>query len=400
VRLTLIARNPTDSVTLGFLPAAAGLGLRVTLLTDAPDDHRRAYTGRPHAPEEIAGCDVRDFRELVGVIAGRPRPDAVFSNSDHLQAQTALAAAYLGLPAKDWRAALRAKNKALMRRHLAALGLDAPAVAEVPAGEDPAALAVRPLPYPLVVKPREGVASEDVVLVHGAGEVVARCREIQARRPGEALVVEEFLAGELRTLETLGDGRALRVLGGFRTTLSAPPHFVEERLDWAPDLPVDAREALLAQLGALGAGLGACHTEFVLDGGVPRLIEVNYRLVGDQVDLLLADLLGRPLFEQVLRVHLGERLSAETPRPDGHGLADYVVAGRAGTLVDAPGPMDVDDGGVRLRYRPLRPAGDRVALTHTNRDYLGVIRATGPDRRRVEAAVGAFRAGHRWEIVP
>jgi biotin carboxylase len=400
VRLTLVARNPTDSVTLGLLPAAAHLGLRVTLLTDAPDDHRRACAGWPHGPEEIVGCDVRDFRELVGVIAGRPCPDAIFSNSDHLQAQTALAAAYLGLPGKDWRAALRAKNKALMRRHLATLGLDAVAIAELPASEDPAALAGRRLPYPLVVKPREGVASEEVFLVHDAGELVARAAEIRGRRPNEALLVEEFLAGELRTFETLGDGRTLHVLGGFRTTLSAPPHFVEERLEWAPDLPHGAREALLAQLGALGVGFGACHTELVLAGAAPRLIEVNYRLVGDQVDLLLADLLGVPLFEQVLRVHLGERLSGEPPRPAGHALADYVVAGRSGTLAAAPGPADVEDGGVRLRYRPLRPAGDRIALSHTNRDYLGVIRATGPDRPRVEAAAAAFRARSRWEVVP
>src|SRR5205807_8552366 len=120
-----------------------------------------------------------------------------------------------------------------------------------------------------------------------------------------------------------------------------------------PDLPQPALEALLAQLSVLGVGFGACHTEFVLADGVPRLIEVNYRLIGDQVDLLLADLLGVPLFERVLRVHLGERLRGGWPRPDGHALADYVVADRAGTLVRAPGPVDVEDDDVRLRYRPL-----------------------------------------------
>jgi diaminopimelate decarboxylase len=34
--------------------------------------------------------------------------DAVLSNSDHLQAQTAVAADYFGLPGKDWRSCLRA----------------------------------------------------------------------------------------------------------------------------------------------------------------------------------------------------------------------------------------------------------------------------------------------------
>ena len=70
-------------------------------------------TGAADAPVRLLGCDVWDFRALIGAIAGLPTPDAIVSNSDHLQAQTALAAAYLDLPGKDWCSALRAKNKAI-----------------------------------------------------------------------------------------------------------------------------------------------------------------------------------------------------------------------------------------------------------------------------------------------
>ena len=61
---------------------------------------------------------------MIDAIAAHHPPDVIFSNSDHLQAETALAAAYFGLPAKDWRACLTAKNKALMRRALAAAGVE------------------------------------------------------------------------------------------------------------------------------------------------------------------------------------------------------------------------------------------------------------------------------------
>src|SRR4051795_7139314 len=124
MRLYLLALNPTDSVTDGFLPAAARLGMAVIVLTDDPEPHRLAYQHAENPPEVLA-CDVRDFREVIGLISRHHAPDAVFSNSDHLQAQTALAAEYFGLPAKDWKTALRTKNKALMRRHLAASGADA-----------------------------------------------------------------------------------------------------------------------------------------------------------------------------------------------------------------------------------------------------------------------------------
>ncbi len=42
MRLCLVASKPTDSVIFGFLPAAARLGLDVILLTDKPEEHKRA----------------------------------------------------------------------------------------------------------------------------------------------------------------------------------------------------------------------------------------------------------------------------------------------------------------------------------------------------------------------
>jgi biotin carboxylase len=393
-RLYVVAGKVTDSVTYGFLPAAERLGLHVIVLTDRPDDHRRAY---PH--HEIVSCDVTEFREIIHAVQA---PDAIFSNSDFLQAPAALAADYWGLPGKDWRAATRTKNKALMRRHLG----DEVWAAELT--ED-----LVDAPYPLVLKPREGVASEDVVLVRDHPELAARRAEIGDRRP---LIVEEYLPGRLHTLETLGDGRALHVLGSFRTTLSPPPYFIEERLDWAPP-PAESGQ-VLDRLRALGVGFGACHTEFVVYDGQARLIEVNYRIIGDHCDFLLADLLGRPLFEDVLRVHLGEPLRAQpttaqpttaqpttaqptTAQPTTAGRAaivDYVLTDRPGMLTAAPGPAELSYDGVRVTYRPQRTPGSAVALTHTNRDYLGTIQAIGPGRTAVEGAVARFRADHTWNI--
>ncbi|MGW6058269.1 ATP-grasp domain-containing protein [Streptomyces sp. NPDC055189] len=401
MRLYVLARNPTDSVTEGFLPAAGRLGLDVTLLTDQPDAHRRAPAPENLSGPEILECDVRDFRAVISRISAHHSPGAVFTNSDHLQTQAALAAEYFGLPGKDWRTALRTKDKAQMRRHLAAAGADAVWSAELPEGQDPAALTALDVPFPCVVKPREGVASEDVVLVEGPGQLERRCAEIQARRPGAALVVEEYLAGELCTLETLGDGRVRHVLGGFRTELSPPPYFIEERMTFVPAHPEAVTAQVLAQLNVLGVGFGACHTEFVVAEGRARLIEVNYRAIGDQCDLLLAQLLDIPLFEHILRTHMGRPLPAELgARSDGRARLDYPCAKSAGTLTAAPPASEKTVDGVRLTYRPLRAVGERHDLHGTNRDFLGVVRATGTEQGAVDRAVADFVAGHHWEITP
>ncbi|HVV23672.1 MAG TPA: ATP-grasp domain-containing protein [Pseudonocardiaceae bacterium] len=385
-RLCLVALNPTDSVTQGFLPAAAALGLRVTLLTDQPDAHHAAGAGQV---ADVVFCAVRDHRALIDQVDRLSGVAAVFSNSDHLQSQTALAASYFGLPAKDWRAALRSKNKALMRRHLAAV--DPVWSRELAPGS-----ALPDAPFPCVVKPREGVASEDVVLVADAAELATACQDIWRRRP-EPLVVEEFLTGELRTVETVGDADGPRVLGGFRTTLSPPPYFVERSMVFDP---APHAGPVLAQLAALGVGFGACHTEYVVDGDRARIIEVNYRVIGDQCDLLLADLTGIPLFEHILRVHLGEPLPPPAPPTASRARIDYPCAERSGRLVAAPPALDECRDGVRLTYRPLRDIGGYRDLTHTNRDYLGVLRTIGTDQPTVDRVAAEFLAGLRWDVQP
>ncbi|HEY3713823.1 MAG TPA: ATP-grasp domain-containing protein [Jatrophihabitantaceae bacterium] len=392
MQIVFLALNPTDSVTQGFLPAAGQLGASVVLFTDRPDAHAQAYAGQPSAPAAILGCDVRDPFAVIAALSHRPRADAVFTNSDHLQTQAALAASYLGLPGKDWTATLRTKNKALMRRAL--VELDPVFSAELGPKDDPAALdGVR---FPCVVKPREGVASEDVVLAGDPEDLLEQVHDIRTRRPDQTLVVEEFLDGPLHTLETIGDASGrLHVLGGFRTQISPPPYFIEERMDWRPVLPDPAQQSALAQLATLGVGLGACHTEFVLQGDRPRLIEVNYRIVGDQCDLLLAELFGAPLFEWVLLAHLGEDAPAPAPSRR-HARVDYIYARTGGVLREAPSAVDT----AGLCYRPLRPVGDTITLTHTNRDYLGVLRTIGDDRATVDAGADAFLAAHRWDVRP
>lgn len=403
--LYLTALNPTDAVTHGLLPAAARLGLPMVILTDQADAHRAAYADQATKPPAVEPADVRDAGAVAArvlALAGRHgAPTALLSNSDHLQTATALAAELLGLPGKDWRAALRCKNKFLTRRALADAGLDTVASVEIGPSADVREVAAG-LPFPAVVKPREGVASEDVLLVSNVDELAAQVTRIRLSRTGCTLVAEEYLPGELHTYDTLGDGHRLHHFGSWRTTLGPPPSFTEAGRDWAPRVPEPVARDLRAQLAALGVGFGACHTEFVVQGDRARIIEVNYRLIGDTMDLICADLLGVDLFAEVLRLHLGQSLSADLPDPstvDRHARIHYVTADRAGTLTDAPPTASAESpNGILVGHRRLREIGVTAPLHGTNRDYLGVVHAIGPAPAPVAVAIDDFVAAHRWSV--
>lgn len=395
--LIVLAHVPTDSVNAGFLPAARALGLRVALLTDCADAHRAHFAGPgiAAAPDEILSCDVFNPLAVIDALCQRPRPAAIFSNSDHLQTSTAVAAHYFGLPGKDWHTTYRAKNKAAMRERLQALGIETLWHATVSSAADLAAL--DRIPFPAVAKPREGVASLQVSLARERAELEQQCAAAWADNPGRPMLIEEYIEGPLHTLETLGDGRQLLALGGFEVKLSAPPFFVEHEAVWTPGPLRGPAERVLEIVRAFGVGFGACHTEYVLTPQGPRLIEINYRNIGDYREFLLQDALGIPLFETVLRLYLGEPLPA-LRLADHAAHIRYLVAAQSGTLAAAAEAFERQGEHSRLHYQPLRRPGEHITLSNSNKDYVGVLRGIGPDARLLAADMARTASALTWEI--
>ena len=384
MQLYLLALNPTDSVTGASCPPPR-LGFDVTLLTDRPTSTpvRGGTTGtapRRGARLRSAGLPRGDRPDLA---RHRP-PDAVFTNSDHLQTQAALAADYFGLPGKDWRAALRTKDKAEMRRqprrHRRRHRL-------VPPRSPPARTTRRArrgldVPYPCVVKPREGVASEDVVLVDDADGTAPRAPRRSARGgPAPRWSSRSTCPASCTPWRPLGDGRhAARPRRLPHRARRPPPYFIEERLDFVPPAPEPVRRARCWPSSTRSASGSAPATPSSSSHeGRARIIEVNYRAIGDQCDLLLARAAGHP----ALRAHpphppgraAARRTSARAT--DGAARVEYPVRRprRAPSPPRPPRPTG-HDGDVRLTYRPLRAR--RVSATSCTAPTATTSACCGP----------------------
>lgn len=391
--LALVAHKPTAAVDRGFLPAAARLGLRVAILTDQPAEQRASLAAVGEALPEIRliECDVFSPTAIIDALLqdGEP-PAAIFSNSDHLQAATALAAAWFGLPGKDWRSAHRVKNKAAMRAAIRVAGLDHVWAETVTGLADLDRLAP---PFPCVVKPRQGVASEDVALAADAAELRGLCDAIWHRSPGMPLLIEEFLQGTLHSLETLGNGRDTMVLGGYRCSLTRPPSFVIDEMHWSHEVPEPISIPLLDQLRTLGVGFGACHTEYVLGAdGHPRLIEVNYRSIGDGADFLMAEAIGFDYFAAVLSLHLGNRLPKRS-EPGRHAAIRYLFQDVAQDL-----PERWDLPGCRVMLARLAAQGIAGPLL-SNRDYRARLSLLGDTPDAIAAALASLALFDHQETV-
>lgn len=393
--LVILAHVRHPAVTDGFLPAARRMGLPVVILTDHRHDHLRWFDEHPdHMPARIVECDV--FNPLAAIDALRSagiRPRAVFTNSDHLQSSAALVAEGFGLPGKDWRVCYAAKNKAATRERLLELGLPTPWFHSL----SPGAGVPLDTPWPVVAKPREGVASMDVALCADAPALERYLKAFWQRHPGRSVLLEAFLDGPLFTLETIGDGEHVEVIGGFDVTLSEPPHFIELEARWNGPAVTQGRDEAFAQVKAFGATFGICHSEFILTAQGPVLVEINYRSIGDGREFMLDRMHGGHWFETLLRPHLGESLALPERRRD-HALVRYVVATREGWLTKAGRDGSATNERWHADYRALRREGDEIRLSHSNKDYLGILNVVADDDAALRDALTTVQEPLRWDI--
>ncbi|WP_196161535.1 acetyl-CoA carboxylase biotin carboxylase subunit family protein [Reinekea sp. G2M2-21] len=394
--LVLLTHVVHNAVTQGFIPAAKKLGCRVVVLTDHAMEHQAYYSDHlaSDLPDEIHDCDVfNSLSVLELLIRKKIKPDGVFSNSDHLQTQTSQIAHYFQLPGKDWRVCYQAKNKAATRERMLEAGLPTIWHASLSTIEE---LDEATVAFPCVVKPQEGVASMHVKLCYQLEELSDFCQTFWHQHPGQMLLLEEYMPGPLFTLETLGDGENLFALGGFDTALSQPPYFIELECIWNNDKNCAHLQEAFEQVKAFGVGFGACHSEFVLTEQGPRLVEINYRSIGDGCEFLLDKMAPFNWFEEILRRYLNEPLTS-LAEITGCALTRFFVAEKSGLLTRQPSDF-VENAPCYLKLENLKTTGTRHQLENSNRDYLAVLSAVGENRDSLLKTVNERAESWQWEI--
>jgi predicted ATP-grasp superfamily ATP-dependent carboligase len=396
-KLVVIAHVPNEAVTDGFVPAGKALEYDVILITDHALEYGIFFKRKlDTAPSSIFECDVFNPIAIIDLLhAHGIVPDVVFSNSDHLQSASALVAEYFRLPGKQWSTCYRAKNKAAMRQYLELLGLPTTWSQLLQAGAE----LPRDINYPVIAKPCEGVASIDVSLCYNHQELEDYCRLFFRKNAGAAILLEGFLEGTLLTLETLGDGKCIQAVGGFDVALSEPPYFVELEAQWNGEESVKWREEALAQIEKFGVGFGVCHSEFIATEKGPILVEINYRSIGDGREFLLNKLLAFNWFETIIRLHAGQPLN-EFPHSDSDAIIRYIAATSSGFVDNISNDLSREGDGVKLSFRKLKQAGDLIQISHSNKDYLGIVTGISSNTHKLKLSeeVDNFTQQLTWEV--
>jgi len=391
-QMVIISHVENRAVTEGFIPAALALNYDVILITDHGLEHKQFFSTVDYGPTQILECDVFNPLSMIDLInSNKIKPEVVFSNSDHLQASTALVANFFNCPSKNWKVCYEAKNKAKMREKLATLN--------IPTIWSSNFLADAPLPekinYPVIAKPREGVSSMDVTLCNNESDLLNYQNYIAKNHM--PILLEEYLDGPLFTLETLGDEKNLVIIGGFDVTLSDLPHFIETSAVWNGPNSLLYRDEALKQIKKFGVNLGVCHSEFIVTDKGPVLVEVNYRSIGDGREFLLNKLLPFDWFEKIIKLHAGEALN-NVDTSSKSALIKYFPNVTDGFLIKSNNAFERQVASTKIYYHSFKKTGEYLKVSYSNKDYLGMLTAIGCDMKGIQKEVDNVAKQLEWEI--
>ncbi|MEZ8824404.1 acetyl-CoA carboxylase biotin carboxylase subunit family protein [Vibrio amylolyticus] len=382
--IIIVSHVVSDSVTHGFVPTAKAMGHNVILITDQKLNHLKlASDDALFNPDTILECDVFNPLSLIEAITEQDlKPQAVFSNSDHLQTSTAICAQFFGVPAKDWTVTLKAKDKYLTRQVLNEKCLPN-TQSELVSRDTTQSF---DFSFPVVAKPKEGVASLDVQRCNSKTELARYCEAFWQKHPATPVLVESFLQGPLITVETIGDRDNLIALGGFDVELSEPPYFIETSATWNGSNSLKYRKECVRQLQTFGVGFGVCHSEFIITESGPVLVEINYRSIGDGREFLLNNLSGDKWFSTILNLHLGNELDNKFCI-NGTAHVHYMVAKQSGVIEGTSTSFIHHDEDMVTQQQVLKSSGDVFQQSFSNKDYLARISIASPAGQPLEPAL-------------
>lgn len=311
-----------------------------------------------------------------------------------------------GLPGAGADAARVLRDKALLRHVTARAGIPNPASAAVHGPADVEAF-MAAHGGPIVLKPANRQAAVGTQVVHSPAEVAdawAACVEqdegiFVPDKPMELrMLAERYVHGAEFSVEMLvrsGEPLFVNVTG---KQLFPGPRPVE----LAHIVPADIPDDLAAMLGertrevlaAVGYGTGIAHCEWIVQDGVPYLVECAGRIPGDGIMEIIDRAYPMELLQSYFSLMKGEDLPPLPQHATGGAVVRFVEMEPG--VVEAVRGVDearqVD--GVFLVDVTIGP-GHRFERLRSSWDRAGLVMATGDSPaealRRAEKAAGLVR---------
>lgn len=247
--------------------------------------------------------------------ARRHRIDGIMTlATDMPMRSVASVAKEMGLTGIDEGTALRATNKAEMRKALKAYNVPVPRFFTA-SDESEYNEVVKQFSVPFIVKPVDSSGSRGIFEVADITDQNMVRKAYDYCKPYSKtgdVIVEEYMSGPEVSVETLSIDGTCHVLQITDKLTTGAPHYVEmghsQPTRHSKEIAKKISETAIAANKAIGIKNGPSHTEIIITGEGPKIVEIGARLGGDCITTHLVPLsTGVDMVECNIRIAMGEK---------------------------------------------------------------------------------------------
>ncbi|MER9243887.1 lyase family protein [Mesorhizobium sp. M0633] len=305
-----VESNTTGTGEL-LMKRARLLGFETYLVTRNP----ARYPFLRDSLAQVIEAETRSPDELIGVAAKLRGLEGIYSSSDYFVEAAANIATAIGLPAANPEAIATCRNKWQQAAELQRQSITIPETRLATSVRDVENILAQAT-LPVVVKPVSGSGSSGVRLCATAAAAI-RAFEIarvalldQVDLSSPDILIQQYVEGKEYSAEIIACDGMMHCLGILAKHKGPPPCFVEVGHDFPAPLSEPSLRGLssfaVSAVSALGLEFGPAHVEFVIAESGPVIIEVNPRLAGGMIPVMLSHALGTSILDMVIRLYAGE----------------------------------------------------------------------------------------------
>ncbi|UVK50173.1 ATP-grasp domain-containing protein (plasmid) [Mesorhizobium sp. AR02] len=305
-----VESNTTGTGEL-LMKRASLLGFETYLVTRNP----ARYPFLKDSVVQVIEAETRSPDELVGVATKLSGLAGIYSSSDYFVEAASSAAMAMGLPAANPEAIATCRNKWKQAAELQRQSIAIPETRLATSVRDVEKILAQAT-LPVVVKPVSGSGSSGVRLCDSATAAIKAFESArgalldQVDLPSPDILIQQYVEGKEYSAEIIACDGTLHCLGILAKHKGPAPCFVEVGHDFPAPLPEPSHRELASfaagAVSALGLNFGPAHVEFVIAESGPVIIEVNPRLAGGMIPVMLSHALGTSILDMVIGLYAGE----------------------------------------------------------------------------------------------
>lgn len=305
--------------------------------------------------------------------------EAVFSSSEYYIETASNLANSLGLKCNDHESIRNCRDKLLLFEKLTENAINTPKSILI-TDRCEAEKLLSKIKFPVVIKPVTGSGSVGVKRCDSVEDYLQHINYLLNDTPVNDLqsriLVQEYINGAEYSLEIIGDGSNYHILGITQKYLGPEPYFVEIGHDFPAKINIEISEkiinTIIQSMRIMGFVFGAAHVEFRLQNNNVFIIEINPRLAGGMIPILIQEASGIDVLDLVLDLHCGKNILLNQTVKQ-YSSIRFILPQTEGKIVDIQQiEIIAEMQGVKT-FNLSKKIGDTVTQYGDYRDRIGYI---------------------------